>query len=428
MHNNPPLPSKYNRYFGLPSNSTLLEELRGKAIDHSDILHKEIETNTGEKILELSYVDPRLHGYKIQVVADTVPVDSDPDMVDPLKFTGERVTTLIARFPRYVLSEMNTHRVFSRNSASSRARSVSVTFREALENPVIPVFTSNQKGMSGDPIPFMSERYAETLDTYLEALQGAVKGASKLLIGHEYREDLSLMENVEKYHKEWYLSGDIEKQASIPNVHKQVVNRLLEPFQWHEAIITSNEWVNFLNLRTDLSKADPAIFYIAKLIEEALKVSEPRVSAIHMPFMKEEDVAHLSAIVKFMGNNGYLDSGGLHVLQEYLGLGAADAARVSYQDRSNYDRYLSKNNLNLVKGLFGDRHMSPFEHIAIQRLDGYTKKLCPCGVYHLNKKSNLIGDKWASYRSFLEETEAGGQPNSVDDIMFEWVAEEKDIH
>ena len=37
------------------------------------------------------------------------------------EFTDERVTTMEVTMHRFVLAEFNTHRVFSRNSASSRA-------------------------------------------------------------------------------------------------------------------------------------------------------------------------------------------------------------------------------------------------------------------------------------------------------------------
>ena len=40
---------------------------------------------------------------------------------DSINVKGKRITTFIVTMPRIVLAELNTHRVFSRNSASSRA-------------------------------------------------------------------------------------------------------------------------------------------------------------------------------------------------------------------------------------------------------------------------------------------------------------------
>ena len=52
---------------------------------------------------------------------------------------GNRITTMIVTFPRFILAELNTHRMMSRNSASSRA----IPFEKMLEavsnNPFIPI-------------------------------------------------------------------------------------------------------------------------------------------------------------------------------------------------------------------------------------------------------------------------------------------------
>src|SRR3954470_20670742 len=59
-----------------------------------------------------------------------------------------RLTTLEATFPRFILAEFNTHRSFSRNSASSRAIPITKQVRRVLEQPYVPIeFGSNQPGM-----------------------------------------------------------------------------------------------------------------------------------------------------------------------------------------------------------------------------------------------------------------------------------------
>ena len=59
-------------------------------------------------------------------------------IADSLSPQGHRLTTFICVFPRIVLAEFNTHRMLSRNSASSRA----IPFNKMLEmvktNPFIP--------------------------------------------------------------------------------------------------------------------------------------------------------------------------------------------------------------------------------------------------------------------------------------------------
>ena len=42
-------------------------------------------------------------------------------LIDSVNPAGQRLTTFVLRFPRFVLSEFNTHRMFSRNASSSRA-------------------------------------------------------------------------------------------------------------------------------------------------------------------------------------------------------------------------------------------------------------------------------------------------------------------
>src|SRR5258706_13129322 len=74
-------------------------------------------------------------------------------LADSLSPAGYRLTTLEATFPRFVLAEFNTHRVFSRNSASSRAIPVTKQLRRVLEDPYIPMeFGSNQPGMQAGPL------------------------------------------------------------------------------------------------------------------------------------------------------------------------------------------------------------------------------------------------------------------------------------
>ena len=72
---------------------------------------------------------------------------------DSMSPDDSRLTTLELVFPRIVLAEFNTHRVFSRNSASSRAIPIKKMLARVNEDPYIPeAWTSNQKGMQGEVI------------------------------------------------------------------------------------------------------------------------------------------------------------------------------------------------------------------------------------------------------------------------------------
>lgn len=134
--------------------------------------------------------------YSARILADSVPEN----------MPHARLTTMELVFPRIVLAEFNTHRVFSRNSASSRAIPVSKQIEKVLKDPYVPQFKHNQKGMQpADPLTPIEDDKA--VRTWLEARNRAVEQCSWL---------------------------------DAQNVHKQWCNRLLEPFMWHTVIVTAN--------------------------------------------------------------------------------------------------------------------------------------------------------------------------------------------
>ena len=54
--------------------------------------------------------------------------------------TGATIETFEMYFPRPILAEQNTHRVFSRNTGSSRAIPLKTMLRELRRTPFIPMF------------------------------------------------------------------------------------------------------------------------------------------------------------------------------------------------------------------------------------------------------------------------------------------------
>ena len=132
---------------------------------------------------------------------------------------GDRITTMLVTFPRYILAELNTHRMFSKNSASSRAIPFVKMLQSVKENPFIPIaWQKDHPGMQGTEY-FTDEQVIEDKLKYagwLEARDYAVMQA---------------------------------KYLSSVGLTKQLVNRLLEPFMWHTVLVTSTEWENFFALR-----------------------------------------------------------------------------------------------------------------------------------------------------------------------------------
>lgn len=129
---------------------------------------------------------------------------------------GNRITTLVSVMPRYILAEFNTHRMLSRNSASSRAIPFEKNLQSVEENPFIPIaWMKDHKGMQGNEY-FGEPATSSLLREWQRAKQHAVV---------------------------------LAKELSRQGLTKQLVNRLLEPFMWHTVIATATEWENFFALR-----------------------------------------------------------------------------------------------------------------------------------------------------------------------------------
>jgi len=263
-------------------------------------------------------------------------------LADSVSPAGQRLTTLEATFPRFILAEFNTHRVFSRNSASSRAIPVAKQLRRLLDDPYVPIeFGSNQPGMqAGAPLQGSARDAAEA--EWLRARDDAVRRVLGLMTNPEIvarHEDLrSCLEEAEAARKnppdEWL------------NVHKQVANRLLEPFMWHTVIVSSTTWENFWNLRCH-PDAQPEIRLIAMKMQEAINASEPSslgVDEWHLPLIGEADREEAAS----------------H--EELVKVAVGRCARVSYLTHAG-TRDLAAD-VTLYERLLESGHMSPMEHVA----------------------------------------------------------------
>lgn len=232
-------------------------------------------------------------------------------LADSISASGNRLTTVEATYPRIIHAEIMTHRVFSRNAASSRAIPVQKMIKNVLENPYIPShWGKNQKGMQAYYL-LEGEDKQKAIVEWLKARDKAVMSAQALL--------------------------DI-------GVHKQLTNRLLEPFQWYTTIISATDWDNFFNLR-DHSEAHPDIRLIASKIKESLNDNSPTLlgeNEWHLPLIFEKDLSES--------------------INDLKKIATGRCARVSYLTHDG-NRDLSKD-IELHDRLLKSCHMSPFEHIA----------------------------------------------------------------
>lgn len=261
-------------------------------------------------------------------------------LADSIAF-GTRLTTFCVTFPRIVLAEFNTHRVFSRNSASSRAIPVKKRIEQIRKNPYIPLsFGKNKRGMqAGASMDDASSEAARA--RWLFAMQQACDSAERL--------------------------------AGI-GLHKQWANRLIEPFAWHTVIVSATEWDNFWALRIS-AHAQPEIRKVAEAMKAAMDASEPRelqAGQWHLPLIgtPQGDCCYGMHIA---GNQHTWDCfGGRNGLGQddqdpidpalLVKLSVARCAAVSYERHMDHD--IDKDLARYDK-LLSAGHMSPFEHAAM---------------------------------------------------------------
>jgi thymidylate synthase ThyX len=258
-------------------------------------------------------------------------------LADSISPEGIRLLTVQATFPRFILAEFNTHRVFSRNSASSRAIPTEKLLERVDNEPFIPeAFHKRIKGMGQG-----------------EALEDQF-GARVIWLGakaHAMEAAQSLLEM---------------------GVAKSIVNRLLEPFMWHTVIVSATSWDNFFALRAPVGDevdydfpAQPEIQKIAIMMRQVMRQSHP--SVIHNPLgdnhplLEPQTLApgeawHLPLVSPVEIDHHREDE------RYWPMVSAGRCARVSYDTHENYES--PDASFERAERLLASGHMSPFEHVA----------------------------------------------------------------
>lgn len=240
-------------------------------------------------------------------------------IADSINPNCDRLTTFEATFNRYILAELNTHRMLSKNSASSRAIPVSRIIHQVWSDPALPVsWGANQAGMQANSeLSGWRRRLARRL--FLIARIPAIMAA-------------------------WMLTK--------VGLHKQVTNRILEPWMWHTAIISGTEFENFFRLR-DHDAAQPEFRVLARRMREAMDESVPTYldwGDWHLPYIDSaDDLERLARI-----HHGDVPT--------VAYVSAARCARVSYVRQS--EKREPVRDIDLAMKLQESGHWSPFEHVA----------------------------------------------------------------
>ncbi|WP_191569175.1 FAD-dependent thymidylate synthase [Paracoccus yeei] len=275
--------------------------------------------------------------------------------------------TLQLRYPRFIHSEFMTHRVFSRNASSSRAIPVERMIQDVIDDPAMPVaWGSNKPGMqAGEEC---------TNPVVLPDLEAWTRG-------EDYGSAYTAQEA-------WLEARDLAVRSArgfaAAGYHKQIVNRLLEPFAHISVVCTATNWQNFFDLRCH-PDADPTMRALAEAMRDAIEESVP------VEFTHGKDFWHLP----------YVETGDWHAVIDRLNttggtlkndfsntlamISAARCARVSYLNHDGSNPDIEKD-LALAKRLLESKHMSPFEHQAV-RSPG-------------TKSANFLG--WRQYRQMIE--------------------------
>lgn len=194
---------------------------------------------------------------------------------------GNRITTFLLVMPRIVLAEFNTHRMISRNSASSRAIPTETMLKNITNFPFKPIrWLREHKGMQG-------------YDYWPEDSPEAIAAST---IWNDTR----------------YFTIQQCKSLLECEVSKQFINRLLEPYMWHTVIATSTEWGNFFALRAH----EAAEIHIQDLAYKMLNEYNKSIPKLlkagqwHIPFEEQIDqieVSNLAARTNSLVTNNTLD-------------------------------------------------------------------------------------------------------------------------
>lgn len=261
-----------------------------------------------------------------------------------------RITSLQLTMPRFILAQFNTHRMFSRSTASSRAIPVKKMIEQVRNDYVRPIhWGKNQAGMVAE----------EELPIELRELAKEI------------------------WYKSAMCAADYAEQLDKAGVHKQIVNRILEPYMWAHTIVTATEWANFFFLRFD-DAAQPEIQVLSRAMKDAMDSSEPTESRFHLPYISKTE------ILEWQQSKGITTNEVLFNAYEYFApISAARCARVSYLNHDQTAPVIERD-LELANRLLAARHASCFEHQA------YTTES------RTKRRANFIG--WQSYRYDLEQT------------------------
>jgi hypothetical protein len=298
-------------------------------------------------------------------------------VADSSNGNGNRITTFELEYHRYIHGEVMTHRLFSRNAMSSRAVPIKKMIEQVRTKPATPIhWGKHQSGMQANE---------ECNNPVYPHYDGVPQKCT----------------NVEAWGFAAVEAVNVAEAYSSAGYHKQIVNRLLEPFQMMKVVLTATEFENFFWLRLD-SDAQPEIQELARCMFEAMEESKPEILKVgewHTPYVEHHitDNNILQYVVSDEDIKRVVSS------EEAVAISSSCCAQVSYRNIDNsYEKAMT------VYGRLGvgssKIHASPFENVVTPMLHTNIKQL-PIGtdweegVTHVGR----AGDFWSgNIKGFIQ--------------------------
>lgn len=266
---------------------------------------------------------------------------------------GQLIVTFEIEYQRFIHGELMTHRLFSRNAASSRAIPVATIIEQVRNNPAMPIhWGANQSGMQ----------------------------AKQELVGLSRERTQALWEDAA------ISAADFAEEMSLSGAHKQIANRILEPFQWMKTVVTATCFENWFWLR-DHEDAQPEIRALAQAMLNELDSQEPA------------NLGYNDWHVPYFGEGYWLEGCGIP-LADALAISSSCCAQVSFR---KLDDTLDKAKTIYARLVESEPvHASPFEHQAkpmLRNADFRNK-----GITHKDRQGNFWSGNfvgWIQHRQLI---------------------------
>lgn len=245
-----------------------------------------------------------------------------------------RLTTFQLRYPKFIHGEFMTHRVFSRNASSSRAIPVERLIKDVMDDPVIPIYWGkNQPGMQA--AEELDDQELTHVSRYGKAISSRQRAVEVWLNARGYAVNEAML-----LHK--------------LGAHKQIVNRIIEPWCHINVVCTATDYENFFALRRHVG-AQPEMRALADAMYAAREQSTPKLlrpGEWHLPYVNYGDFADTETIENMGWNTA-------------IKISVARCARVSYMTHDNRRPKIDED-IELYYRLVGSQplHASPAEHQA----------------------------------------------------------------